>query len=52
MCVRCIDDLRADDNGVWIHGGKPRKKYVVERDPETSVVLSAEPVSNFKKCLQ
>ena len=51
-CVRCIDDLRADDNGVWIHGGNPRKKYVVERDPETSVVLSAEHVSNFKKCLQ
>ena len=21
--VQCNDDLRADDNGVWIHGGKP-----------------------------
>ena len=28
-CVRCIDDLRADDNGVWVHGGKPRSKYIV-----------------------
>ena len=24
-CVPCINDLRADDNGVWVHGGKPRK---------------------------
>ena len=24
-CIRCIDDLCADDNGAWVHGGKPRK---------------------------
>ena len=23
--IRCIDDLRADDNGAWVHGGKPGK---------------------------
>lgn len=43
-CVRCIDDLRADDNGVWMHGGKPRRKYCVERDPDTGVVITAEPL--------
>ena len=42
-CVRCIDDLCADDNGAWIHGGKPRKKYVVEIGPNTGVVISAVP---------
>ena len=26
-CVKSILDLRADDNGVWLHGGKPRGKY-------------------------
>ena len=45
-CVRCIDDLRADDNGVWIHGGKPRKKYIVEFDPNTSEVIDAVPFNN------
>ena len=43
-CVRCIDDLRADDNGVWTHGGKPRRKYCIERDSDTSVIVSAEPL--------
>ena len=42
-CVRCIDDLRADDNGVWTHGGKPRRKYSIERDPVTCEVIGAEP---------
>ena len=42
-CVRCIDDLRADDNGAWIHGGKPRQKYIVEVDTTTSEVISATP---------
>lgn len=41
--IHCIDDLRADDNGVWIHGGKPRKKYNIEFDPDTSAVISAIP---------
>ena len=42
-CVSCLDDLRADDNGVWVHGGKPRKKYVVEFD-STHAVIDATPV--------
>jgi len=42
-CIRCIDDLRADDNGVWIHGGKPWKLYVVEFNPESNEIISAEP---------
>ena len=42
--VRCIDDLRADDNGVWCHGGKPRRKYIVERDSDTSEVIKVSPV--------
>ena len=28
--VTCLEDLRADDNGTWVHGGKPQRKYVVE----------------------
>ena len=28
-CVGRLDDLRADDNGAWVHGGKPRKNYVI-----------------------
>ena len=32
LCVRNIDDLRADDNGAWIHGGKPRRCYRVDKD--------------------
>ena len=35
--------MRADDNGVCVHGGKPRKKYIVERDSETSEVLDVHP---------
>ena len=38
-----IEDLRADDNGAWIHGGKPRKKYIVEFDATNTEVLSALP---------
>ena len=38
-CVKCIDDLRA----VWCHGGKPRRKYFVERDSDTSEVLQVTP---------
>ena len=43
-CVRCIDDLHADDNGVWTHGGKPRRKYCIERDSDTGEIISAEPL--------
>ena len=35
--VRCIDDLRADDNGVWTHGGKPRRKYCIAKRRHGSV---------------
>lgn len=43
-CVRCIDDLCADDNGVWMHGGKPRRKYCIEHDSDTCEIISAEPL--------
>ena len=43
-CVRCIDDLHADDNGVWTHGGKPRRKYCIERDSDIGEIISAEPL--------
>ena len=36
--VSCLEDLRADDNGTWIHGGKPRRKYIVELDDTNTVV--------------
>ena len=42
-CVHCIDDLRADDNGVWTHAGKPRRKYCIRRDPETCGLIYADP---------
>jgi len=45
-CVKCIDDLHTDDNGVWMHGEKPRKKYIVEFDPNTSEVIDAVPVND------
>ena len=40
-CVQCIDDLRADDNGVWAHDGKPRKKYIVDFDQHTLEIIDA-----------
>ena len=42
--IRCIDDLLADDNGVWCHGGKPRRKYIVELDSDTSEVIKVSPM--------
>ena len=36
--VTCLEDLRADDNGTWVHGGKPQRKYVVEFDDANTVV--------------
>ena len=45
-CVSCLDDLRADDNGVWVHGGKPRRKYSVEFDEDTNAVLDAKLVQD------
>lgn len=43
-CIHCIDDLRADDNGVWVHGGKPRKTYSVEFDGTGSEIVSVTPL--------
>ena len=43
-CVHCIDYLRANDNGVWTHAGKPRRKYRIRCDPETCGLIYADPV--------
>lgn len=32
-CARCIDHLHTD---LWILGGKPRKQYIVEFDPDSN----------------
>ena len=45
-CVGCLDDLRADNNSVWVHGGKPCQKYCVEFDEDTNTVLDAKLVEN------
>ena len=45
-CIRCIDDLRADDNGVWVHGGKPRKTYSVEFDGTGLEIVSVAPLDS------
>ena len=37
-CVSSLDDIRADDNGTWMHGDKPQRKYVVEFDDGNAVV--------------
>ena len=44
-CVGCLDDLRADDNGVRTHWGKPRRKYSVEFD-DTNAVVDAKLIQN------
>ena len=44
-CVKSIDDLRADDNGVWLHSGKPRRKYKVEFDSSRKEIISATVVN-------
>ena len=38
--IRCIDDLRADDNGAWVHGGKPRRNYQVDFSGDGSEIAS------------
>ena len=45
-CVHCIDDLRAHDNGVWTHAGKPKRRYRIRRDLETSGLIHADPVED------
>ena len=40
--MRCIDDLCADDNGAWIHGGKVQYaviQYIFEDGNEAPVLL-------------
>ena len=44
-CVKSIDDPRADDNGVWLHSGKPRRKYKVEFDSNRKEIISATVVN-------
>ena len=45
-CVRCIDDLHADDNGSWVHGGKPSKDYNVEFDGKGLEIVSVTPIDS------
>ena len=42
--VHCIDDLRADDNGAWVHGGKPRRTYHVELSRNGQEIENVTPV--------
>ena len=44
-CVKSIDDLQADDNGVWLHSGKPRRKYKVEFDSNRREIINATVVN-------
>ena len=52
-CVRCIDDLRADDNGAWTHGGKPRRNYQVDLSKDggevTKITLLTENITPLHK---
>ena len=45
-CIRRIEDLRADNNGVWVHGGKLRRHYMVEFDESKCEVVSAAAVDS------
>ena len=40
--VSCLVDLRADNNGACMHGGKPQQKYLVEFDDANTVVDDTE----------
>ena len=44
-CVKSIVDLWADDNGVWLHTSKPRRKYKVEFDSNRREIISATVVN-------
>ena len=44
LSVHCIDDLRADDNGAWVHGDKPRRTYHVELSRNGQEIGSVTPV--------
>ena len=43
--IRNIDDLRADDNGAWIHGGKPRRCYHVKHKASMSAFSPSVPMA-------
>ena len=43
--IHCIDDLCADDNSTWVHGGKPRRTYDVEFDSTGTNIKSVKPNS-------
>ena len=45
-CICCLEDLRANDNGVWVHGGKPQRQYMVEFDESHCEVVSATPIDS------
>ena len=49
-CIKSIDDLRADDNGVWRHSGKPRKRYIVKLDSNTSDITEVTPFDDNYDC--
>ena len=44
-CVKSINDLRADDNGAWLHSGKPRRKYKVKFDSSNREIISTTVVN-------
>ena len=48
-CIRCLEDLKADDNGVWLHEGKPRCQYVVKFDELHREVVSVTPVDSEER---
>ena len=47
LAVSCWDDLRADDNGVWVYG-KPHQNYCVEFNENTNALLDAKLLEDIK----
>ena len=45
-CLKSVEDLKADDNGVWLWTGKPRKWYKVEHYSDSNEPVSAKIVSS------
>ena len=48
-CVSSLNDIRADDNNTWVHGGKPRRKYSVEFD-DNNVAVDAKLIKEDFSC--
>ena len=44
--LKSADNLKADDNGVWLWTGKPQKWYVVEHHFEDNEPVSVKVVSS------